>query len=140
MLSETLRMYPPLTTLTRRCTKDYTLRDTDIIIEKGTSVLISTLGLHMDPEHFPNPEIFDPERFSEENKKNIRPFTYIPFGDGPRNCIGLRFGVMQSKIGIATIIKNFNLTVASKCKPVELDPYMFLLKSINPVKLQAERI
>lgn len=133
-------MYPPLTTLTRRCVKNYNLRDTDIIIEKGTPVLISTLGLHMDPEYFPNPEVFDPERFSEENKKNIRSFTYIPFGEGPRNCIGLRFGVMQSKIGIATIIRNFNLTVSPTTKPVKLDPYTFLLKSVDTINLIAEKI
>lgn len=50
--------------------------------------MISVLALHNDPEYFPNPKKFDPERFSKENKSNIRPFTFIPFGDGPRICIG----------------------------------------------------
>lgn len=82
-------MYPSLVTLNRRCTKDYNLQDTDIVIEKGTQLLISTLGLHMDSEFYPEPEKFDPNRFSEENKKTRHPFVYLPFGDGPRNCIGL---------------------------------------------------
>lgn len=50
--------------------------------------LIPIYGLHHDPKHFPDPEKFDPERFSEENKHNIAPNTYLPFGVGPRNCIG----------------------------------------------------
>ena len=81
-------MYPPLPNLNRRCTKNYTLPDTNVVVEEGTSLLISALGLHMDPEYYPEPEKFDPERFSEENKKARHPFVHLPFGDGPRNCIG----------------------------------------------------
>lgn len=88
LLAETLRIYPAIPSLNRQCTKDYHIPDTDVVIEKGTKVLISILGLHHDPEYFPEPEKFDPDRFSDENKHNIRPFTYLPFGDGPRNCIG----------------------------------------------------
>lgn len=58
-------------------------------IEEGQRILISILGLHYDAEHFPNPEKFDPERFSEQNRTNIKPYTFMPFGEGPRNCIGL---------------------------------------------------
>lgn len=81
-------MYPALPTLNRECTEDYNIPDTDIVIEKGTRVMISILGLHHDSEYFSDPEKFDPERFSEENKNGIRPYTYLPFGDGPRNCLG----------------------------------------------------
>lgn len=88
---ETLRIYPSLPTLNRRCNRNYTLRDTDIVIEAGTPVIISPLGLHRDPEYFPEPLKFDPDRFSDENRKNIRPYTYLPFGEGPRNCIGSYF-------------------------------------------------
>ncbi|XP_044261216.1 uncharacterized protein LOC123009155 [Tribolium madens] len=140
IIDETLRKYPPLPTLNRRCTKDYTLRGTDIIIEKGTPVLISALGLHMDPEFYPDPEKFDPERFTEEKKKERHPFVHLPFGDGPRNCIGLRFGVMQSKIGIITIIKKFKLTVSPNMKPVVFNPYVFLLNINDKVYLRAEKL
>jgi Cytochrome P450 len=51
-------------------------------------VLVPVYALHHDPDYFPDPEKFDPERFSDENKGNIKNFTYLPFGSGPRNCIG----------------------------------------------------
>lgn len=81
-------MYPPLPILNRRCTENYTIPETNITIEKGTAVAVPVLGLHYDEEFFPEPNKFDPNRFSEENIRNIKPYTYIPFGDGPRNCLG----------------------------------------------------
>ncbi|XP_076269064.1 cytochrome P450 6k1-like [Rhynchophorus ferrugineus] len=111
VIMETMRKYPPVALLPRVCTKDYTIPDTKVTIKKGTAVLISTWGLHKDPEYFPNPEKFDPTRFSQENKKNIRDYTYMPFGEGPRMCLGLRFGMMQSKVGLATMIRTFKVTL-----------------------------
>ncbi|KAH0816563.1 hypothetical protein GEV33_006229 [Tenebrio molitor] len=88
IISETLRKYPPAPVFLRKCTKSYRVPETDVIIEAGLSVLIPAYGLHRDPEYFPDPENFDPDRFSEDNKTKIRDYTYIPFGDGPRICIG----------------------------------------------------
>lgn len=81
-------MYSPAAALPRKCTKEYKIPDTDIIIEEGTRVFIPILGLHYDSEYFPKPNEFNPDRFSNENKHKIVPFTYLPFGEGPRNCIG----------------------------------------------------
>lgn len=61
---------------------------TDFILPKGTQVSIAVAGIHHDPEYYPDPEKFDPERFSEENKNKRPACTYLPFGDGPRICIG----------------------------------------------------
>ena len=72
--------------LNRICVKDYQIPGTDIVIEEGTPVIIPLLGLQRDPDYYPNPLKFDPERFSSDNK--ITPYTYLPFGGGPRNCIG----------------------------------------------------
>lgn len=85
---ETLRKYPPGPLISRKCTKDYRVEGTDVVIPKETRLLISVLGLHHDPEYFPSPEKFDPERFSAENRAKINPYTYLPFGEGPRICIG----------------------------------------------------
>lgn len=54
-------------------------------------VLVPVYGVHRDPRYYPNPDKFDPERFSDENKGNIEPLSYFPFGSGPRNCIGTLF-------------------------------------------------
>lgn len=89
LLLETLRKYPPGALINRVCTKDYFIEEKNIKIEAGTTVFISILGLHRDPEYFVNPNSFDPERFSDENKSRIRSYTYLPFGEGPRICIGM---------------------------------------------------
>ncbi|KAI4465738.1 cytochrome p450 [Holotrichia oblita] len=89
VLKETMRLYPVLPFLDRKIAKDYKIPDTNIILEKDTNVYISIIGMHMDPQYFPNPHKFDPERFSVENKANILPFTYLPIGAGPRICIGM---------------------------------------------------
>lgn len=72
----------------RNCTKDYTFPGTDVTVEKGIGIWISILGIHRDPEYYPDPDAFDPERFTEEEISKRPPMTYFPFGDGPRICIG----------------------------------------------------
>lgn len=74
--------------LNRICTEEIQLETTDIRIPKGTSVMIPVYGLHRDPDIYPDPDKFDPERFSEENIKTRHPYAYLPFGEGPRICIG----------------------------------------------------
>lgn len=70
----------------RICTKDYKIPGTDVVIEKGTPILISILGIQSDPEYYPDPKKFDPERFCDKlRKENCR---YLPFGLGQRMCIG----------------------------------------------------
>jgi cytochrome P450 family 6 len=93
--TETLRKYPPLAFLSRKCNKDYTIPETDLVVEKGIQVVIPVLGLHRDPKYFPDPEKFDPERFSEEARRRRPNYVYLPFGEGQRICIGgcLNFGI-----------------------------------------------
>lgn len=88
VLVEVLRKYPVLPFLDRRCITDYTLPGSNVVVEKGTPVYIPLFGLHYDAEFFPDPEKFDPERFSDENIKKRPSYSYIPFGSGPHNCIG----------------------------------------------------
>lgn len=90
VVTEGLRYWPPAGMTDRVCVKDYEYNDGEMHfkIGKGLAFWIPIYGLHHDPKYFPNPGKFDPERFSEENKANIIPGTYVPFGVGPRNCIG----------------------------------------------------
>lgn len=83
-----MRLYPIAPVLGRVCTQNYTMPSTNLVIEKGTKVFIPNWGLQRDPDYFPDPDKFDPERFSDENKGSIDPGTYLPFGEGPRICIG----------------------------------------------------
>ncbi|XP_076641351.1 putative cytochrome P450 6a20 isoform X2 [Halictus rubicundus] len=106
---ETLRKYPALAFINRICTKERTLDTTNVTIPAGTSVVIPTYGLHWDPNIFPEPEKFDPERFSEENIKSRHPYVYLPFGEGPRICIGLRFGMVQVKVAVIIALLNHRI-------------------------------
>lgn len=87
---ETLRKHSPAPMLSRRCDVAYKIPGTKVELPPGTRVIIPIYGIHHDPEHYPNPEAFDPERFSEETKRTRHPYTFLPFGEGPRNCIGRR--------------------------------------------------
>lgn len=88
MFLESLRKYPPGSALTRLCNKDFQVPDSDLVIEKGTMVLIPAYPIHNDERYYPNPEVFDPDRFTEEAKASRPKYTYMPFGEGPRVCIG----------------------------------------------------
>lgn len=88
VIDEALRLYPPVPFLLRRCTTEFKIPNSDFVIEKGVVTEIPALGIQRDPEFYPEPEKFKPERFNEENIGKIRPYTYLPFGEGPRNCIG----------------------------------------------------
>lgn len=90
VICETLRMWPAAVQIDRVCVKDYVYNDgkLNFKIEKGACISYSLYGVHRDPKYYQEPDIFDPERFSDENKQNIVPGAYAPFGLGPRNCIG----------------------------------------------------
>lgn len=93
MFPETMRLYPAGSILGRNVTQDYTLpfkgKDGQpAVLEKGLQVIIPTFALHRDPEYFPDPDKFNPEHFTEEAKRSRPNYCYIPFGEGPRICIG----------------------------------------------------
>ena len=88
LLAETLRKYPPLGFLSRVVTKPYVLPGTSVKLDIGQKILISVYGLHHDAKYYPDPERFNPENFSNEAKAARPHYTYLPFGEGPRNCIG----------------------------------------------------
>ncbi|GJQ64932.1 putative heme binding protein [Trypoxylus dichotomus] len=138
IICEVLRKYPPVAILNRTCARDTKLPNTDFTIEKGTKIIIPICGFHYDPEFFPNPDKFDPERFSED--KQIKPYTYIPFGEGPRSCIGDRFSRQSLKVGILTIIRNYRLKLNPKVKlPLELVS-AFTISPATDILLDVEEI
>lgn len=88
--TETLRKYPPLLTVFREATQDYQVPNDTLVIEKGTKILIPNYAIHYDNRYYPDPQTFDPERFTPEEKAKRPNGTYMPFGDGPRKCIGIK--------------------------------------------------
>ncbi|CAG2182460.1 unnamed protein product, partial [Oppiella nova] len=85
-IAETLRLYNPIPVINRHASQEYTLGDTGLTIPKGMNVFFDAYTIHHSPEYYPNPERWDPERFMPENRDQLTPYTYMPFGTGPRNC------------------------------------------------------
>lgn len=67
---------------------DYKIPGSNLTLKKGTTVFVSVFGMHYDPEYFPEPQKYDPDRFSEDYPNKHPPYTFLPFGEGPRICIG----------------------------------------------------
>ncbi|CAG2168522.1 unnamed protein product [Oppiella nova] len=110
LLSETLRHYPPISRLPRTAAQDVMLGSTGVKIEKGVSVEIPVYAIHHDPDHYPDPFTFNPDRFMPQNRDHIQPYTYLPFGSGPRNCIGMRFALLSAKLVLAKISHSFRFS------------------------------
>jgi cytochrome P450 len=111
------------------------------VIKQGSLVAIPIFCIHHDPRFYPEPEKFDPERFNEENKAKRHPMAFLPFGAGPRNCIGLRFGLLQAKIIIIQILLNFKLSPCSKTMiPMRIDPKNALATSLGGTWLKVEKL
>ncbi|KAJ6659794.1 hypothetical protein lerEdw1_018510 [Lerista edwardsae] len=133
-VNETLRLYPPGGRIERVCKK--TVQVNSVTIPKGTAIMIPAFVLHRDPEYWPEPEEFRPERFSKENKEFRDPYIFLPFGAGPRNCIAMRFALLVVKMGIVALLQKFSLrTCAETQVPMELDTKGFM-KPKKPIKLK----
>ncbi|XP_018352158.1 PREDICTED: cytochrome P450 4C1-like, partial [Trachymyrmex septentrionalis] len=90
------------------------------VIPANTVLNIDINGVHTDPNYWPNPEVFDPDRFLPERTQNRHPYSYIPFSAGPRNCIGQRYAMLQMKMIVSSLIHNFYLEPVDYIKDVRL--------------------
>ncbi|XP_060533138.1 probable cytochrome P450 6a17 [Cylas formicarius] len=114
VIYEGMRKHATTTILARKCEKTYTVPDTEHVIEKGTLVWLPVAGYYDDREYYPDPHVYNPSRFDNDNHVNRSDEAFWPFGDGPRQCIGIRFGMLQTKIGLVAIVKNFRVTLNDK--------------------------
>ncbi|XP_017468127.1 PREDICTED: probable cytochrome P450 6a21 [Rhagoletis zephyria] len=142
VISETLRLYTVLPVLNRECMEEYAVPgNPKYVIAKGMQVVIPAAAYHRDPELYPNPNSFDPDNFSPEKVAHRDGVEWLPFGEGPRNCIGMRFGQMQARIGLALLLKNFKFSVDGKTPiPMTYDKVNFLVQSEHGICLYVEKI
>lgn len=97
--------------------------------------------VHHDPEIYPNPEMFDPSRFAPEQVRSRHPMSFLGFGDGPRNCVGMRFGRMQTRIGLITLLRNYQFKPSSRTAiPLIIDPSVGILTPKGGMNLRVEKI
>ncbi|XP_031355403.1 cytochrome P450 9e2-like [Photinus pyralis] len=141
IVCETLRKWPPVP-LTDRCAeKPFTIeaqldQEETVHFEKGTICWIPIFPIHRDPKYYPNPEVFDPERFHKDNLKNITPNTFLPFGVGVRNCIGFRFALLEIKLILFKILSSFDVVVTDKTQiPLVMSKMRVFLAGQNGVWL-----
>lgn len=110
VIKEAMRLYPPAYGISRIATKTTRLGEYDV--PKGTVLNLYTFGAHRNPALWPQPERFDPDRFSPENEKQIPRYAYMPFGGGPRICIGNSFAMMEARLLLATLAQRYQLRLA----------------------------
>ena len=107
IIQEAMRLYPPVTDLSREVTEDCEIGG--YLIEKGTTLVFSQWVMHHDSRYFDSPEVFDPERWANGFEKSLPRGVYFPFSDGPRICIGKSFAMMEAVLLLATIAQSFQL-------------------------------
>ena len=135
-IMETLRVKPPVVEHDRVCVKDCEVKG--IKIKKGTSIQMPVYAAHYDEEFFPEPHVFNPDRFLKENEDKIIPYTWRPFGAGNRVCIGQRFALMEIKIFIAKLLQKFQIVKTEKTSLETPSGTLFLITHSNAfVKLES---
>ncbi|XP_046386125.1 cytochrome P450 6k1-like [Ischnura elegans] len=152
VISETLRKYPPTSFIARLSTKPVKFpspeknvheieEGKELLLEADIPVVIPILAIHRDHKYYPNPDVFDPERFSEKCIAERDRFTYLPFGEGPRKCIGMKLGIMQCKAAIATILLSFELMPSDQTlPPIYFDPSQYYTSSKSNIYLYIRKI
>ncbi|TGZ47943.1 Uncharacterized protein DBV15_11188 [Temnothorax longispinosus] len=118
-IKEALRLYPSMSVISRILAEDVKLQS--YLVPAGTFVFLNIYGVHRDPNFWPNPEVFDPNRFLPEKILNRHPYSYLPFSAGPRNCIGQQFAMLEMKAMIAPLIHNFCLEPVDYLKNLRIE-------------------
>ncbi|XP_049532441.1 cytochrome P450 4d2-like [Anopheles darlingi] len=138
VVKESLRLLPPVSIIGRRLVEDLELNG--VTVPAGTDITIQIYVIHRNPEVFPDPERFDPERFADESTQRRGPYDYIPFSIGSRNCIGQRFALMEMKITLVRLLANYQILPGDTMSQVRLKTDLVLRpdKTI-PIKIRGRK-
>ncbi|XP_061395239.1 probable cytochrome P450 6a21 [Musca vetustissima] len=142
VIDETLRLHTPLPVLNRQALEDYPIPGhPKYIIRKDMPVIIPAICIHRDEQYYPNPDNFNPDNFTPEQIALRDPVLYLPFGDGPRNCIGLRFAKMQMMVGLSLLLSKFKFELCSRTPvPMKYDKENFMLTPDGDLFLKVSEI
>uniref|UniRef100_A0A182XXB4 Uncharacterized protein n=1 Tax=Anopheles stephensi TaxID=30069 RepID=A0A182XXB4_ANOST len=134
VLYEALRIWPPAAFLSKVCTVPTELEVSEgktVRVERGIALMLPVWAVHHDAEYFEQPERFNPDRFAPANggtKVYRERGCFLPFGDGPRQCLGMRFALMQVKRGLFEVITRYEISINAKTQqPLKLDPKTFIM-------------
>jgi cytochrome P450 len=123
VIQEALRLYPPFWMIDREAVADD--RAGDVEIPRGSTVIVFVYGAHHAPRYWQDPERFDPERFTKTNEKLNTPFTYLPFGGGPRGCIGGNYAMLQILMILSDLLRKYDFEL-SPGQTIEARPMVIL--------------
>ena len=132
VIHETLRMYPPIPRSDRQCNEDITLdyKGRKIEMKKGDAFILPIYAIHHMQEYYPEPETFKPSRFLPENKDQLTPYTFLAFLDGPRNCIEMKFGLLEAKLALSNLLLEFDFVRSSRTSvPLDFSATKFMLNA-----------
>ena len=134
VIKETLRLYPPIHLGSRIAATDIQFREYTFPV--GTRVMYSIYLTHRRPEDWPDPQRFDPDRFAPEQRKRQTPYSFVPFGGGPRNCVGAVFAQVEAKVILARILQTFDARyVGGAVRPrmaATLEPHPGVMVKMSP--------
>ncbi|XP_054723927.1 cytochrome P450 4V2-like [Uloborus diversus] len=133
VIKECLRLYPSAPIVAREISED--IHFGKYVIPKNTGLLVNIHLLHRDPEYFPNPEKFDPTRFFPENIHARHPYAYMPFSAGARNCIGQKFAVIQMKVILSHVLRNFKIQSLDHRDTLNFS-FQISIKNVKPIRLK----
>ncbi|KFM61187.1 Cytochrome P450 4C1, partial [Stegodyphus mimosarum] len=136
VIKEVMRIYPPVPVLGVKFNENKTIGS--FTIPKDISCCVAIYKLHRDKEIFPNPEEFDAERFSPENCKNRHPYAYMPFSMGPRICIGHQFAMMELKVIISKLLREFEFTSLDQ-RSRSLEMFLMVLTNSKPLRINLKQ-
>ncbi|XP_037051844.1 probable cytochrome P450 6a13 [Bradysia coprophila] len=137
---ECMRIQTTFFGVQKLCTKPFRMpllpgQTEPVTIPVGTPVVIPFNAVQQDPVHYPDPDLFDPERFSAEQRAQRLKSAYMPFSDGPRMCIGMHLAMFNFKMGLFQIIRRFDVKLHPNNEPFEMHPMSFFNIPMNGIKL-----
>lgn len=136
VIKESMRLFPPIPMIARTCTENCVLNG--LFLPKNTQIFIHIFDMMRDPRHFPNPTKFQPDRFLPENTIDRHPFAFNPFSAGLRNCIGQKFAMLEIKVALVSILRNFKVFPVTRVEDLIFEVGISLYWQ-NTIKVKLQR-